>query len=97
MAGAVQGKDSIFYERLLEEARWGVNWILRTRFGDGYRLGGLIIGIWTKNIQGDKDDMQTEARNTPYGQSESRFQLRTRRPSFEKKDRICTVVPEQCH
>lgn len=22
MAGAVQGKDSIFYERLLEEARW---------------------------------------------------------------------------
>lgn len=65
MAGAVQGKDSIFYERLLEEARWGVNWILRTRFGDGYRLGGLIIGIWTKNIRGDKDDMQTEARNTP--------------------------------
>ena len=25
----------------------------------------LIIGIWTKNIRGDKDDMQTEARNTP--------------------------------
>ena len=55
MASAVADKDSLFYERLLEEARWGLNWVMRTRFGDGYRLRGLIIGIWTKNIRGDKD------------------------------------------
>lgn len=66
MADAVAGRDSILYERLLEEARWGLNWIMRTRFGDGYRAGGLIIGIWTKNIRGDKDDMETTARNNPY-------------------------------
>lgn len=65
LASAVKGKDTILYERLLEEARWGLNWTMRTRFGDGYRQGGLIIGIWTKNIRGDKDDMQSEARNTP--------------------------------
>ncbi|MDR0582200.1 MAG: glycoside hydrolase family 9 protein [Prevotellaceae bacterium] len=65
LADAVKAKDTILYERLLEEARWGLNWTMRTRFGDGYRQGGLIIGIWTKNIRGDKDDMQSTARNIP--------------------------------
>ena len=88
MAGAVQSKDSIFYERLLEEARWGVNWILRTRFGDGYRLGGLIIGIWTKNIRGDKDDMQTEARNTPTDNLKAASSCALAAPHFEKKDPV---------
>ncbi len=64
MAAAVKGKDQVLYERLLEEARWGLNWVMRTRFGDGYRQGGLIIGIWTRNIRGDKDDMQATARNS---------------------------------
>ena len=63
LAEAMQGKNHIMYERLLEEARWGLNWTMRTRFGDGYRHGGLIIGIWTENIRGDKDDMQSTARN----------------------------------
>lgn len=88
MAGTVQGKDSIFYERLLEEARWGLNWILRTRFGDGYRLGGLIIGIWTQNIRGDKDDMQAEARNTPTDNLKSASYCALAVPHFEKKDPV---------
>ena len=66
LAAAVEGKDQMLYERLLEEARWGLNWVMRTRFGDGYRNGGLIIGIWTKNIRGDKDDMQSTARKDPW-------------------------------
>ena len=74
--------------RLLEEARWGVNWILRTRFGDGYRLGGLIIGIWTKNIRGDKDDMQTEARNTPTDNLKAASSCALAAPHFEKKDPV---------
>lgn len=65
LASAVKGKDQKLYDRLLEEARWGLNWIMRTRFGDGYRQGGLVIGLWTKNIRGDKDDMQAVARNNP--------------------------------
>lgn len=88
MAGTVQGKDSIFYERLLEEARWGLNWILRTHFGDGYRLGGLIIGIWTQNIRGDKDDMQAEARNTPTDNLKSASYCALAVPHFEKKDPV---------
>ena len=60
-AEAVRERDTLLYGRLLEEARWGLNWMLRTRFGDGYRVGGLIIGIWTQNIRGDKDDMDGKA------------------------------------
>ncbi|MFC0335579.1 glycoside hydrolase family 9 protein [Paenibacillus sepulcri] len=51
-------------ERVLEEARWGLNWAMRTRFGDGYRHTSLTKGIWTKNYRGDKDDMTGEAKNT---------------------------------
>ncbi len=65
MAAAIKGKDKVLYERLLEEARWGLNWTMRTRFGDGYRHGGLVVSIWTKNIRGDKDDMQAQAGNNP--------------------------------
>ena len=66
LADAVKGKDKALYERLLEEARWGLNWTMRTRFGDGYRHGGLVKGIWTQNIRGDKDDMQSTARKDPF-------------------------------
>ena len=65
LAKSVKGKDKELYERLLEEARWGLNWTMQTRFGDGYRLGGLIIGIWTDNIMGTKDDMEGRAGNNP--------------------------------
>jgi hypothetical protein len=58
-------KDTHLYNRLLEEARWGLNWTMRTRFGDGYREGGLIIGIWSDNIIGTKDDMEGKATNNP--------------------------------
>ncbi|HSH19078.1 MAG TPA: hypothetical protein VLA03_01420 [Draconibacterium sp.] len=39
---------------------------MQTRFGDGYRNGGLIIGIWTDNITGTKDDMESKANNNPF-------------------------------
>jgi len=51
-------------DRVLEEARWGLNWAMRTRFGDGYRHTSLTKGIWTKNYRGDKDDMTGDAQNT---------------------------------
>lgn len=53
--------DPELRERALEEARWGLDWLLRTRFGDGWRASSLVIGIWTRNIVGDKDDMRAGA------------------------------------
>src|SRR5690606_25435669 len=58
LAQAVQGNHPKLYHRLLEEAQWGLNWTMQTRFGDGYRQGGLIIGIWTDNTLGTKDDIE---------------------------------------
>lgn len=88
LAGAIKGKDTKLYERLLEEARWGLNWVLRTRFGDGYRQGGLIIGLWTKNIRGDKDDMQSEARNSPTDNMLASTYCAMAAPFFEETDPV---------
>ena len=66
LAKSIQNKNPKLYGRLLEEARWGLNWTMQTRFGDGYRNGGLIIGIWSDNITGTKDDMLTKATDNPF-------------------------------
>lgn len=65
LAASIKNKNHQLYNRLLQEARWGLDWTLKTKFGDGYREGGLIIGIWSDNIIGTKDDMQGKASNNP--------------------------------
>jgi hypothetical protein len=51
--------------RLLEEAKWGLAWILKTSFGDGYRSSGQLISYWTNGIMGDADDRFGQAVNDP--------------------------------
>jgi len=53
------------YKRLIEEARWGLDWILKTSFGDGYRNVGSISSRRTNDILGDDDDVTSTARNNP--------------------------------
>lgn len=64
LGSAAKEKQPELSERVLEEARWGLNWIMRTRFGDGYRYVSHTKSIWTKNFRGDKDDMTCDAQNT---------------------------------
>jgi hypothetical protein len=64
-ASTIEKQKPGLYVRLLEEARWGLDWTLQTRFGDGYREGGLIMGIWSDNEVGTKDDMSNKATNRP--------------------------------
>ena len=45
-----QKANTILYNRLLEEAKVGLNWLLRTRFGDGYRAMAITYNIWRKNV-----------------------------------------------
>jgi hypothetical protein len=52
-------------DRLLEEARWGLAWILKTSFGGGYRTTGQLISYWTDGIMGDADDRFGQAVNDP--------------------------------
>ncbi|MCA0375851.1 MAG: glycoside hydrolase family 9 protein [Gemmatimonadetes bacterium] len=59
------GGDPALVERLLEEARWGLDWVLRLRFDGGYRVGFGSHNFWTNNIVGDGDDRTVEAKNNP--------------------------------
>ncbi len=60
-----QAQDPALEKRLIEEAAWGLNWVLKTRFGDGYRSTGQLISYWTNGIMGDGDDRHGEAVNDP--------------------------------
>jgi hypothetical protein len=61
----LQGEDPVLYNRLILEAEWGLNWVLKTRFGDGYRSTGQLISYWTNGIIGDADDRFGPAVNDP--------------------------------
>src|SRR6202035_1477640 len=58
-------EDPLLSRRLLEEARWGLNWVLKTRFGDGYRSTGQLVSYWTDGIMGTSDDRFGQAVNNP--------------------------------
>ena len=60
-----QKQDPRLEDRLLEEAKWGLAWILKTNFGEGYRSTGQLISYWTDGIMGDADDRFGQAVNDP--------------------------------
>lgn len=66
LALRVKGKDNELYERLVDEGRWGLDWCMKTRFGDGYRARWTRIGTWTGNILGDMDDLVLPAAYDPF-------------------------------
>ncbi len=62
---AKQGVDSALVQRLIDEATWGLYWVIRVRFPGGYRIGFASHNLWTNNIVGDADDRSREAKNNP--------------------------------
>ena len=48
---------SPLYPRLMEEAQWGLDFILRTRFGDGYRATSAGATRYTDGLIGNFDDV----------------------------------------
>ncbi len=62
---AARGDDPVLVERLIEEARWGLDWVLRVRFDGGYRMGFASHNFWTNNVVGDADDRSVAAKNNP--------------------------------
>jgi len=60
-----QREDPVLSDRLVAEARWGLNWVLKTRFGDGYRSTGQLVSYWTDGIMGTSDDRFGQAVNNP--------------------------------
>ncbi|MEN8202339.1 MAG: glycoside hydrolase family 9 protein [Bacteroidota bacterium] len=65
LADALKSADTLLSQQLAEEARWGVDWILKTRFGKGWRHNFGGISKWTDGIIGTGDDLVFEAKNQP--------------------------------
>ncbi len=49
--------DKALYRRLLEEAQWGLDFIMKTRFGDGYRATSASSLRFTDGLIGNMDDV----------------------------------------
>lgn len=58
--------DQALADRLVEEARWGLRWVQKTRFGDGHRVTWATMDFWTDGKPGNVDDVRGEVRNTPF-------------------------------
>jgi hypothetical protein len=52
--------------RVLEEAQWGLDWLLKTRFSKGYRITWALGRIYTDNKVGTIDDMVVPAQHVAY-------------------------------
>jgi hypothetical protein len=66
LAEKLRETDPVLSARLLEEARWGVEWLLKTRFDDGYRMDFGIKSMWTDNIDGTPDDFDVNLVSAPH-------------------------------
>lgn len=60
-----RGEAPELLRRLIEEAKWGLDWALKTRFEGGFRIGFAGMNIWTNGILGDDDDRTRQALNNP--------------------------------
>lgn len=58
--------DSELSALLMEEAKWGLEWVIKTRFGDGFRTIASTMDIRTDGILGTIDDAHSVARNSPH-------------------------------
>ncbi|NLE37477.1 MAG: hypothetical protein GX621_05570, partial [Pirellulaceae bacterium] len=63
LADTLRGDNPKLAQRMIEEARWGLDWILKTSFGDGFRVGFATMDRWTDGILGTADDMVADPEN----------------------------------
>lgn len=65
-AQKVKNSDQMLYRRMMEEANWGLDFVLRMRFGDGYRASNSAIRRWTDNLIGNMDDCEADVHNRSF-------------------------------
>lgn len=63
LANTARAKNNTeLYHRLMEEALWGIDFILKTRLDDGYRMQTWGTNLWTDGFIGTKDDSTSRRR-----------------------------------
>ena len=58
--------DLLLSARLREEGLWGLEFTLKSRFGDGYRATSVGLGQWTNGLIGDGDDVPVRVHNQAF-------------------------------
>lgn len=58
--------DAPLYLRLMEEAQWGLDFVLRTRFGDGWRATSAGATRYTDGLLGNFDDVAARVHDHAY-------------------------------
>ncbi|CAJ2230600.1 glycoside hydrolase family 9 protein [Companilactobacillus paralimentarius] len=53
-------------ERLLEEGNWGLDFIFKTDFGNGFHATSAGVSRWTDNMIGTMDDALARVHDNPY-------------------------------
>ena len=66
LAEALAHRRPRLCRRVLEEAKWGLDYTLKVRFGDGFRSSYSSSSIWTDGIIGTADDIVSEPTDDPY-------------------------------
>ncbi len=68
LALTYKDNDNDLYIRLLEEAKVGINWTLRTSFGDGQRALAILYNVWRDNVLSPTDESYSDnvSENGPF-------------------------------
>ena len=61
-----QKADTALINRFYDELKWGLAYLLKTRFGDGYHMSFSVMRIYTDNQVGTIDDVLSPAANIPW-------------------------------
>ncbi len=65
-AESVKTLDADLADRLIKEGRHGTEWLLKTRFGDGYRSVWNTARNWTDDLTGEEDYCNSQALNNHF-------------------------------
>lgn len=88
LATTVKETDPMLATRLLEEAKIGITWLLRTSFEDGYRALAVGYRMWRKNIlqKNNQGVYKNQAENGPFENLLSASALLKAYLTFKKTD-----------
>lgn len=59
-------KNKKLSKRLIEEGNWGLDFIFKTDFGDGFHATSAGVSRWTDNQIGTMDDARARVHDNPY-------------------------------
>ena len=85
-------------DRIRNEISWGLDWLLKTRFGDGYHMSFSVMRIYTDNQVGTIDDVVSPSSNVPWEnflaaavQAKASVILRESHPDLATRSRIAAI------